>query len=169
MRDLTNYATHLPLLIKSIEATDGPILELGLGFSTMIIHMMCKTTGREIYSFENDLKWLEENKIYASENHKMFKVYNWDEIDIDETKWGVVLIDHRPAIDRKRQAVRLQHNADIILLHDSEPEIDRFYGYSRIYKHFPYRYDYTACKPYTTALSKTVDVAKLFGQNPIKS
>lgn len=170
MKDLTSYATHLPLLIKSIEATakdNRPLLELGMGFSTMILHMMTKLSGREVYSFENDLKWLEENKMYASETHKLFKVWNWSEIDIDETHWGVVLVDHRPALDRKVQAMRLRFNADIILVHDSEPEIDRFYGYSRIYKHFKYVYHYTDCKPYTTALSNTIDVCKLFGQNPV--
>lgn len=167
MKDYSNYATHLPLLIKSIEVTDKPILELGMGISTMIIHMMCKTSGRKIVSIESDPKWFEENLVFTSENHKLIQTKDLSVLPYEN--WGVVLVDHRPAIDRKTQAVRLKDNADIILIHDSEPEIDRFYGYSRIYKHFKYRYDYTKCKPFTTALSNTIDVAKLFGQDPVKS
>lgn len=170
MKDLTNYATHLPLLIKSVEATakEGkPILELGMGFSTMILHMMCKLSGRKILSIESDEKWYLENRFYASPNHLLMLAKDLKLVSNIDNEWGVVLVDHRPAIDRKRQAMRLRFNADIILIHDSEPEIDRFYGYSRIYKHFKYVYHYTDCKPYTTALSNTIDVCKLFGQNPV--
>lgn len=161
MADITLYGTHLPMLIKAIEATDGPILELGMGVSTWVIEMLCKQTKRPIYSYENDPKWYLEYKKYESEYHRVLLVEDWDKIDIGGNDWGVVLIDHRPALRRHVDALRVKDNADYILLHDSEPEIDRFYKYSRIYPHFKYHFTYDKCKPYTTVVSNFKDISNL--------
>ncbi len=157
------YASHIPILTRIVDISDPelPILEFGVGYSTMILDMMCKLSGRQIFSYENDRDWHKINLKYHNGNHKVWFTNNWDTIDIDHTHWGLVLIDHRPAVNRRVQALRLKDNADYILLHDSEPEIDRFYRYSGIYKHFKYKYDYTRCKPYTTVLSNNKDLSNL--------
>jgi hypothetical protein len=147
------YATHIPILTKLVDMSDGPILELGMGFSTLILDMMCKLTRRPIVSYENHREWYERYLEFASDYHKILFTDNWDSIDIDSTHWSIALIDHKPALRRRIDAVRLKDNCDYVILHDSEPEINRFYAYTRIYQYFKYRYDYTKCLPNTTVLS----------------
>ncbi len=156
--------SHLPILIELLRKTNGAVLEVGMGLnSTPVLHWMCTFQQRQLLSLENDPKWLEPNKAYENEFHKVEFVDFWVDAPIDDTHWSVALIDHRPALRRKDEAKRLKDNADFILLHDSEPEIDRFYKYTWIYKYFKYRYDFQAFKPYTTVLSNFVDIKQFLG------
>ena len=66
-----SYASHIPILTKIIDLSEGPILELGMGFSTMIIDMMCRLTKRPIVSYENDRAWYEKSLKYANDFHKI--------------------------------------------------------------------------------------------------
>lgn len=159
MKDLSKFASHVPVLVKVVEKSKGNILELGVGISTVILHTMCKD--RLIFSYENDPEWFKENKVYESDNHKIFFTNNWNEIHDLEIEWDVVFIDHRPAMDRRNQALYYKDKANFIIIHDSEPEIDRFYGYKKIYPQFKYVYHYTKCKPFTTVLSNRVNVEEL--------
>lgn len=153
MKDLSKFASHIPVLVHIIENSKGNILELGMGVSTLLFHIMCKD--RLVFSYENDIKWFKENMVYYSDNHKIFFINNWNEIHDLEIPWSIVFIDHRPAKDRRQQALYYKDKADFIIIHDSEPEIDKFYGYKSIYPRFKYVYHYTKCKPYTTVLSNT--------------
>lgn len=158
------YATHIPTLLRLVEATKGPILELGMGiFSTCLLDMMCTLPKRKLVSYDNDRNWFLENEKWVSEFHEVRFLMNWDKADVDNTHWSIVLIDHRPAVRRRVDAVRLKDKADFILLHDSEPEIDRFYRYSGIYKHFKYVYHYTKCLPNTTIVSNFIDPTTILG------
>lgn len=161
MNDIRNYITYLPVLTKLFEATNGPILELGMGFSTAFLDMMCRKTKRKLVSYENDRKWYEQNLMYRSDYHDVLLIEDWDNIEIGGTSWSIVLVDHRPALRRHTEALRVKDNADYIVLHDSEPEIDRFYKYSRIYPQFKYRFTYDKCKPYTEVLSNLKDLSWL--------
>ena len=152
------YMSHIPILTRVVDLTTGPILELGMGFSTTILDMMCSNTRRPIVSYENDPIWYEKYRAYSSDFHKIILVDNWDKIDIDEHHWSIAFIDHRPDFRRRIDAERLKDKADFIILHDSEPESNRFYKYTDIYPLFKYRYDYTRCKPYTTVLSNFKDL-----------
>ena len=147
------YASHIPVLTRIVDLSEGHILELGVGFSTMVLDMMCKLTKRPIVSYDNDPEWLKQNLKYKSDFHQILFAEDWDNIEINDIHWSVVLIDHRPALRRKIEAERLKDNADYIILHDSEPENDKYYKYSDIYPLFKYRFDYTKCKPFTTVLS----------------
>lgn len=155
------YASHLPILVKVVEHTTGPILELGVGFSTMVLNMMCRLAKRPVFSYENDPKWYQRYQNYQSDFHQIRLAENWDKIDIDRIRWSVALLDHRPALRRKTDAARLKDNADYILLHDSEPEINKFYRYTDIYPLFKYRHDYTACLPNTVVLSNFKNLKKI--------
>lgn len=161
MTDTSNYLTHIPILSRLVDMTSGPILELGIGFSTVLLHAMAKQSGREVYSYENDREWHKKYFEFNTYNHHVFYIDNWDDIKVNDKHWSVALIDHRPAMRRRVDAVRLARHADYIILHDSEPEIDRFYRYSSIYKHFKYRYDYKKCLPNTTVLSNFKDLSSL--------
>jgi len=150
--------SHIPVLTKlmSLRFTE-PILELGAGHnSTPLLYWLSKAQDRAFESYENDKKWCE--KIGGITEY----CEDWEKLDIDNIFWDIALMDHRPALRRKTDAVRLKNNARFVVLHDSEPEIDRFYGYSRVYKHFKYRYDFKKFKPNTTILSNFVDPNNFF-------
>ena len=46
--------SHLPVLIKMVLMTDGPILELGTGFfSTPVLHWLCAEKKRKLVSYDS--------------------------------------------------------------------------------------------------------------------
>lgn len=152
------YGSHLPILTRLMEVTNGPVLELGMGlWSTPMLDLMCANQGRTLHSFDNDFKWYKENEKWQSDYHEVTIVSDWKIAGIDHIFWSIAFVDQRPAIERKDQALRLAKNALFVVLHDSEPEQDKYFKYSRIYKHFKYRYDYTTCRPHTTILSNFID------------
>ena len=160
------WGTHVPLLARVLDLSDGPVLELGTGvWSTFLIHIMCKDNQRKAISYDNDPQWHESNLKWQSDFHEIKLLEDWDELydDIDflMVHWGVILVDHKPAKRRMVDLRRLANRANFIVIHDSEPESDKFFKYSWIYKHYKYRYDYTKCRPHTTVLSNFIDVSKL--------
>lgn len=156
------YASHLPILAKIVEKTTGPILELGMGFSTTLLHTMCKRTGRMVVSYENDRNWYEKFTGYNCAWHHIKYIQNWNDLLTDYIDWDVVFIDNRPGVSRRELATRLQDKAQYILLHDSEPEQNRFFGYQKIYPHFKHVYQYTKTKPNTAVLSNYRDLSFLY-------
>ena len=144
-----DYTTHMPMLIRAVQATRGPVLELGAGvFSTPLLHWLCATDRRRLETYEDDKGIFEFANKFRSGNHKVHLVEDWDRIEIDK-HWDVVLVDHggdRRGVD----ALRLKDNAHYIVLHDSETDI---YGYSGVYPHFRYIHHWKACRPWTTVLS----------------
>ena len=155
MRRIFRYGTHIPVLIKIMEITKGPVLELGCGFnSTPLLFWLCKDQDRKFVSYDNDQRWIEKvgySVEYASD---------WDKTDIDNTHWSVAFMDHRPGERRSIDAVRLKDKADFIILHDSVSELGKFYEFEKIYPLFKYRYNYTKFLPNTTVLSNLVDIGK---------
>lgn len=149
------YVSHIVPLIRAVEHTTGPILELGMGFSTIVLHSMCKHTKRPLFSYENDPVWCDKYRGFSTTWHKIQFVDNWEGIMIGakHSDIGVALIDHRPANMRRETAYALKDNAHFIILHDSEPENRRFYGYDKIYPDFKYVYQYAETTPHTAILS----------------
>ena len=48
------WTTHMPVIIKFIQATEGRVLELGAGlFSTPLLHWLCAEKGRKLYTYED--------------------------------------------------------------------------------------------------------------------
>lgn len=133
------YGTHLPTLLKVVEATKGDVLELGIGeSSTPALHKICLKQGRRLDSYDTDLGYINQySKEYRSPNHAYFWIDDWAMAKIDKP-WSVVLIDHKPAIRRRTDAVRLKDIAEYIVIHDTEEVIDRFYRFSSIWKRFKY-------------------------------
>lgn len=158
MKDNSAYISYLPVLLKCFERSSGAILELGMGYSTMILHNLCQRTKRKIVSYEGDEKWYKENLIYKNDYHDINFVKDWDKIDITSQRWSMVLVDHRPARRRRIEAMRVANNANFILLHDSEQEINSIYGYQRIYPKFRHVFQYQGCKPNTAVLSNFINL-----------
>ena len=144
--------THLPVLSKLLRHTTGSVLELGAGFnSTPLLYWTCRLEKRTFESYENDPRWCEKMGSFTS------LIKDWGKVDIDNDFWSIVFIDCRPALERHRLAIRMKDRTEFVVLHDSEPEIDRFYAYRRVYPHFKYRYDFTKLKPNTVVLSNFRD------------
>lgn len=160
-RSLINWATHMPLLVRMFDKTEGDVLEMGTGYySTSVLGWLCELSGRNLYSYEGKAKWYGKIIRKAKPFHKIIFCQNWDEADI-ERHWGLAFIDHGPNERRQIDIKRLANHADIIVIHDTEPACDNLYHYSSIFPLFKYRVDFTKYKPWTSAVSNFVDVSKI--------
>lgn len=162
-RYTTRHSSHLPILIKVLQISQGPVLELGAGvFSTPVVHWLCLEAKRPLVTYENDQQHFTMNQAFATPEHQVKFVNNWDEANIDTTHWGLVFVDHEPGARRVVEIARVAQKADYVVVHDTEPNHD--YKYNFINKAFPlfkYRYNYKRRKPYTTVLSNFKDLANL--------
>lgn len=146
--------THMNTLIKAVQATDGPVLELGSGFfSTPLLHWLCAENSRKLVSYEDDMEYFEYLKQFKSRNHRTRFVEDWDKIDI-EKHWSVVLIDHR-ADRRAIDAIRLKNFADYIVIHDSQTETESAYRYDKVWPHFRNIYHWKIAIPWTSVVSNS--------------
>lgn len=166
--------SHLPILIEIMAATDGPVLELGMGlFSTPYLHWACYDTRRKLVSYEskesfNNLFVFDDPREVGNkyeEYHQIIYVPDnkWDEVDLFAEHWSVVLVDHAPGRRRRVEINRLSIHADYILVHDSDdlPKHKEHYRFDEIYPLFKYRYDYDKVFPRTTVLSNFKDLTWL--------
>ena len=54
-------ATHMFVLVRTFQQSEGDVLELGTGyFSTLLLHWMCVMTGRKLVSYDTQLQWYEK-------------------------------------------------------------------------------------------------------------
>jgi len=152
------YGSHMPIL---------SIMGMGI-YSTPLLDIMCHESKRPLVSYESDPVWFRENRGWESDYHKVNFVKNYDQADIENTQWSVVLIDNEPSMRRITDAKRLARHANFVLMHDSEPESNKFFKYTRIYPLFKYRFDYTRCRPNTTVLSNFVNLKTFFKNWPTR-
>lgn len=147
-------STHLPMLIKFVQATKGPVVEFGSGaFSTPVLHWLCAEDKRPLYTFEHNSKYIDFARKFQSRNHRVELVKDWDKVEVP--KYSVVLIDHEPIWRRGKDAARCMFNADFVICHDTEnPEQ---YGYNEIFNKFKYRLDHKNGIYQTTILSNFID------------
>ena len=152
--------SHTPVLIKLLSITGGDVAEFGMGmYSTPLLHYMCSPKKRNLYSFDNNIDYVNLFNLWEYQDyyHKIIIVKDWDEIMIDNF-WSVVFIDHAPAERRKEEARKLCNSSLFVVLHDSSWKHDRYYHYKEIFPLFKYRYDYTEIKHNTTVLSNFYDL-----------
>lgn len=155
-----NYATHLPALMRAVERTTGPVLELGMGvFSTPYLHYKCLLQNRYLLSVDNDASWVDMflDASYYHARHNINTCQDWDQAIIEEA-WDVALIDHSPGSRRVIDIKRLANSARYIVLHDTNARYEREYGYSAIYPLFRYRTDWTGDGRHAAVLSNFVDL-----------
>ena len=148
-----HWGSHLPVLMRLMEITEGDVLELGTGlYSTPFLHYACMMRGRKLISFENDPQFYETYKDYACPTHEIIFVEDWSKADIHR-KCDIVFIDTNPEEIRKDLAAKVADCARYVALHDSQPQAEKWTHYSEIYPLFRKRYDYTGQSPHTTVLS----------------
>ncbi len=153
--------SHLPILIRLVLMTDGPILELGTGFfSTPVLHWLCAEKNRKLVSYDSQERFVEVANNYITDWHEVHLVDDWDKIDISQ-HWGVAFIDHGPGPRRKVEMARVANNADYVIVHDTEPGNDWYYHFSEVAHLYKYRYDYDRVYPNTSVFSNFKDLSNL--------
>lgn len=153
--------SHLPILIKLVLMTEGPILELGTGFfSTLALHWLCAEKKRKLVSYDSSAKYIEVAKNFLADFHEIHLVDDWSKIDISQ-HWSIVFIDHAPGQQRKVEMARVANNADYVIVHDTEPRNDKYYHYSEVAPLYKYRYDYDKLYPNTSVFSNFKDLSNL--------
>ena len=154
------WTTHIPMLLKTVQMTEGPILELGAGlYSTPLLHWLCAETGRELWTYDSVEEYYEFARRFQSRNHRIRFTKDFKELDTKK-QWSVVFVDHWPEKQRGLDTIKLKDNAEYIVLHDSEEE--EKHGYEKAWEHFKYRYDWKFCTPHTTVLSNFNDLSELY-------
>jgi len=154
------YSSHLPLLIKMVNLTDGDVLELGTGiFSTAVLHWLCVPDKRNLVSYESNKKYYEIAMQYSNEYHTVIYAENFEDIEI-ERPWDVVFIDHEIG-KRSRDAKRVANYAKFVILHDTCWRDERLHHYKEIYPLYKYKYQFHLTRPKTTVVSNFVDVNEL--------
>ena len=138
---------------------------MGTGyFSTLVLRWLCEMSGRTLYSYEGNQQWYERALKKSKPYHHIIYAPNFDEAPI-ERPWGLVFIDHGPNERRRVDIARLAPYAEMMVIHDTNPETKpskHGYGYDAIWPLFAYRYDFTLYDPWTSVVSNTIDVSKLF-------
>lgn len=155
-------STHFPMLIKTVQETDGHVIELGTGmFSTPLLHWLTFGTGRKLTSYESYPHYLDFANKFKTDTHEVVFVKDWAKQEFPDY-YSVVFIDHsipKRAHTRGDDALRFKDKADYIVLHDAGPNSHAKYGYDKIYPHFKYRHDWLGYKVATTVLSNVKDMS----------
>lgn len=112
------YGSHLPALLACVMATEGPVLELGMGyFSTPILHAICHPD-RHLVSFESDAKFAAMFADFTKEYHEL--KLGWETLrTLYDEPWSVVLVDHEKAGRRASDAARFTQ-VDFLVVHDAQ-------------------------------------------------
>jgi len=153
--------SHLPVLIKLVQMTTGPILELGYGmYSTHYLHWACYPTNRTLVTYEGNAGWFEFAKQFEREYHTVQYVTDWESLDLS-TPWSIAFLDHED--DRRVLEARKLVHAEYVVLHDADGATDRKRNprYSSLRSVFKYHYQYCGPRPHTAVFSNVHNVAEL--------
>lgn len=164
MKITAGWSSHLPVLNRVISLVNGPVLELGTGlFSTPFLHWMCQDKGVRLESFEQSEEYynifhhVRRSRTFQNKNHNITLVKDWDKIDIDNTHWSLVFIDHNTE-RRSIDTIRLANKADYIVIHDTQ---DSSYNYDSVWSHFKYVKHFDQFSPRTSVVSNFYEVKDL--------
>lgn len=156
-----NWDNYKPLLWLALEATDGDVIEMGMGIgSTKVLHEYCESKLRMLYSYDNAAQYFNENKKFESQLHKVTLVENWDIVNEQHKNPDVVFIDHAPGERRHIDLELFANKAKIIVIHDSEPEATG-YMLDKVWHLFKYRKDFETKAAWATMVSNQIDITVL--------
>lgn len=153
------WSTHLGVLTKVLQASSGDVLEFGSGpFSTPLLHWLCKDMNRLLISYENNSEFYNFARQFQSRLHRIRFVTNYSEVDT-KTHRGLVFIDRQPDYTRGDIALLFKDSADYLVLHDIE--VEKSYGYEKIWPHFKNAYTWKECRPWVSVVSNFKDLTWL--------
>jgi hypothetical protein len=158
LKGVSNWDNHRNLLWPALQATDGLVVELGIGDgSTSFLHQYCEDNQRLLISYENNKEWYEKYKHFNSDTHLILNVPNCDNATLMPS---VILIDHAPGERRKDDIKKFAKDAKIIVAHDTEPAADHGYKMRAELQKFKYMIDFKSEGAWATAVSNYLDVTK---------
>ncbi len=158
-----NWDNYKPFLWQALEATSGRVIEMGCGNgSTKQLHFYCIDSDRLLYSYENNFEWYKKFKNLASDKHFIEWIDNdWDYVQFHDNI-GVLFIDNAPGERRKTDIALYANKAQILVIHDTEPESDHGYQMrSEINKLKYIKDDKVLNGAWTTMCSNFIDVNNL--------
>ena len=167
VRFTPSRGSHLPILMRAVARTTGPVLELGCGlYSTNPLHWACVVPKRKLVTYENNPVYFDFLKAYERDFHEVHCITHWADIDISDP-WSVAFVDNSPGPDepedcRWQECVRLQH-AEYVVLHDTERRNEGVYRMSEIRKVFKYEFRWRDAMPNTTVYSNVHDLTNFLG------
>jgi hypothetical protein len=155
-----NYTTHIPMLLKAVQMTDGAVLELGGGlFSTPLLHWLCSESRRKLITYESNRDFEKFLRTFFSRTHRIIFIDDWYKIDL-RGHWSVAFIDHSRGNEgvegRKKDALRLKDIADFIVLHDTNEK--EYVRDKKFWSNFKYIYHWTWCTPNTSIVSNFYEI-----------
>jgi hypothetical protein len=151
------YGSHVIPLLASLWVSDGAILELGSGwYSTPVAHRISDVQNRTVLTADSTHAWLKYFLFFASRKHSLYfvnkqktpvnnddgilqVVNSWGAIGQQKAHWGFIFVDHAPAGQRIKELQRLRKQADLFLIHDTEPIRDNIYMMEKPLSTFKYR------------------------------
>jgi hypothetical protein len=153
--------SFLPVLDWVIRRTDGPILELGVGFcSSPYLHWMCYPQKRRLVSYEGHPDFFEFANSWQDTFHEVHCSADWDAADLSQS-WSIAFVDHSPGERRAIETARLTH-ADFVVIHDSEGRSEKNYHLSTVEHLFRYRWKWLGAYPQTSVWSNRFEPNELF-------
>lgn len=152
--------SYMPVLMKLVGMTTGPIFELGTGYiSTPYLHWACFTAERPLVSFEDNAEWYGFASRFSATFHQVRHVSDWDAEDLSGP-CAVAFIDH--CTPRRRLDIPRVAHADYVVIHDTENTEERKYHMWRPISQYRWRTKYTDVNgPATTVCSNRYDVTGL--------
>ena len=155
---IDKYATHLPVLAHIVGRIEiSSILEIGGGpYSTPLLAAYSRLVGAKHLVLETDPAAAEAiTRLCPGVEVELLADPAFLPEHVTTGNWSLVLIDGTPGEVRVPQALELMERADLIVLHDSEPQAEPLYRYSTIAGHWKYRHDYTILTPHTMSLTNS--------------
>lgn len=132
------YSTHLPMLYRALQATEGSVVEFGSGpFSTPLLHNTVCSVSRRLITIEEDGRFVAKLANMADEFHEIYHAPTKGVMDkliseLSKDRYGVVFVDHqlpsseikegKPGCYEPRAEVALWalDYADLVVVHDVE-------------------------------------------------
>lgn len=161
-RPTCDYDSHKPLLFLCLEyLVDGLVMEMGCGQgSTPVLGHYCHLHKRTLISLETNKAWADQ----FPETTTLVSDYMGSFVK-EEAKISVLFIDCAPGEIRKDLIKELKNDAEIIVVHDTEPGAEYVYGMAEVLASFKYRIDlHIEGMPSTTAVSDKWDVRDMVGK-----
>lgn len=161
MKKVAKQATHLTVLTRAFDLSEGDVLEFGTNdYSTILLDWLCSISGRRMTTYESNIVKYNQFKRKQSDYHDVVFIKNWDDIDLDKKHWGLAFIDHDPISRRPADVERLKKKVDYLVIHDTEPRKKNALVLDKIHSLFKHHFDYKKVKPWTTVVSNFYKLSK---------
>lgn len=142
------YATHLPLLVATLQQTFGPILEVGTGaYSSPILKAYCQVNRRPLVQTDFNSKRQIDGVLPETDPSGVLDLHK---------HWSIVFVDSGIAESRANWIRLAAPKATLIVFHDADDCYDHLYKYSTVRGLFEHRYRYDLLHPATEVVSNLV-------------